>query len=117
MMGYLLRYYVFNGILTLKPPVRKVVIITDTLPLNKKKKQMVKAIKTHLASILPSTIPYAILHHDSKSNFGLQVADYYNWAILRKWKDGDLRSYRRVAKAVASEFDIFKNGYVVYYNN
>jgi len=33
--------------------------------------------------------------------------DYCNWAIYRKWKDDDRRSYNLIAPAVRSEFDIF----------
>ncbi len=76
---------------------------------------MEKAIKTTLADMLPTTARYRLLHHDSKSNFQLQIADYCNWAIYRKWSRNDLRSYDLIKGAVKSEFEIFKAGTTIYY--
>jgi hypothetical protein len=53
---------------------------------------------------------YCVLHHQFRSYAGLQVADYCNWAIYRKWSKGDLRSYERIKLAVRSESEIFKTG-------
>ncbi|MDN5882231.1 MAG: DUF3800 domain-containing protein, partial [Nitrosospira sp.] len=69
-----------------------------------------KAIKQTMAKALPAGIDFQILHHDSKSNFQLQVADYCTWAIYRKWARGDERSYCLIARAIRSEFDIFQSG-------
>lgn len=55
----------------------------DRIPVNKKRKAIEKAIKMTLPQMLPDSLRFRILHHDSKSCCGLQVADYFNWAIYR----------------------------------
>jgi len=88
---------------------------TDQLPLNKKRKAFEKAIKTTLAEMLPSHARYRVLHHESQSSISLQVADYCNWAIYKKWTTGDLRSNELIKAGIKSEFDIFKTGESYYY--
>ena len=94
---------------------KKVLIFTDTIPVKSKKKAIEKSIKQVLTKILPTNIPYSILHHSSKSNLDLQIADYCNWAIYRKWDTGDERSYILIKKYIKSEFDIFERGKKYYY--
>lgn len=111
MLGYLLRYSVekaFRG-------VGEVVVITDSLPVAKKRKAIEKAVKTVLANMLPESTPYRVMHHSSRAHYGLQIADYYNWAIFRKWEHGDDASYALIAKQIRSEFDIFRAGRRYYY--
>ncbi len=113
MVGYLIRY-VMNGCdLSL---VEEVIVITDSLP-SKKKEVFQKAIKMTLAKMLPSGVSYKILHHPSSSHYGLQVADYCNWAILRKWETGDDTHYKTIKPAIKSEFDIFRTGTTRYYDD
>jgi len=45
----------------------------------------------------------------------LQIADYCNWAIYRKWNSGDYRSYNVIGPVVRSEFEIFKTDSQFYY--
>jgi hypothetical protein len=112
MLGYLLRYILEQHDLKL---FREIIVFTDRLPVQKKKDAIEKAVKTTLAGVLPSTVRYRLLHHDSKSNCDLQIADYCTWAIYRKWNGGDLRSYHHIQPAVRSEFDIFRSGTRLYY--
>lgn len=112
MLGYLLRY-VIDWVM--REDGDEVVIITDTLPLKRKRAAIEKAIRGTLNRMLPRTARYRVLHHASKSHFGLQVADYCNWAILRKWTRGDKRYYDRIRPAIASEFEIFRSGTTLYY--
>ncbi len=56
-----------------------------------------------------------ILHHASKSHYGVQTADYCCWTIFRKRERGDASYYSRIKKAVRSEFAIFENGKTLYY--
>lgn len=74
-----------------------------------------KAAKVTLARILPKTARYRILHHDSKSNMDLQIVDYCNWAIYRKWDAQDERSYQLIRSVVVSEFDFCRTGTTLYY--
>jgi len=112
MMGYLLQY-VFRGIHT--DGVSEVIVITDRIPVSKKRNVVEKAVKTTLERMLPGGLPYRVIHHDSKSCSGLQVADYINWAIQRKWEREDARSYALVKHAIKTEFDIFQNGATYWY--
>ena len=94
-----------------------IVIVTDALPHQKKRRAIEKAVKLTLADMLSDDVPYRVLHHDSRSALGLQMADYCTWAIYRKWSTGfeDLRSYNVIAPAVCSEFDFFQRGTTLYY--
>lgn len=106
MLGRLLKYVLERS---LSKRHREVVIFTDRIPVKRKLKATEKAIKTTLKAMLPNSAAYRVYHHASMSNVYLQVADYCNWAILRKWTRNDLRSYRLIERMIRSEFEIFKN--------
>lgn len=93
----------------------KVIVFTDNLPIQRKKRAIEKAIKKVLVHKLPQSLAYYIFHHASKSNYDLQIVDYCNWAIYRKWESQDLRSYDIIERAIKSEFDIFRTGKEYYY--
>ena len=93
----------------------QIVVVTDRIPVAKKHSAVEKAIKTTLATLLPTDMPYRVLHHESKSSFELQAADYCNWAVYRKWDRGDERSYRIIRGAIGSETDILGEGDAFYY--
>lgn len=96
--------------------VRNLIIFTDYMPVNKKKKAMEKAVKLTLAGLVKEGLQYNIYHHQSKSNLNLQVVDYLNWSIFRKWERGNTRSYELIEQAVDGEWDVFRNGNTIYYN-
>lgn len=110
MLGYLLRYAVKKA-----PDVGEVVVITDNIPVAKKRNAIEKAVKTVLASMLTAGTPYRVMHHSSRAHYGLQIADYFNWAIYRKWEHGDDGSHSVIASQIRSEFDIFRKGTRHYY--
>jgi hypothetical protein len=112
MIGYLLRYVLNPKNLR---DFAEVIVITDSIPFSRKREAIEKAVKQTLSRMLPTGTKYRILHHASKSCAGLQVADYCNWAIFRKWERGDLRSYDLIQSGIQSEFDIFKSGHRYYY--
>jgi len=89
--------------------VEKVIVITDTIPVNKKRKAAEKAVRTALHSVLPPGIKYHILHHQSRSHYGLQVADYCCWAIFRKWQTGENAWYDHIKPAVRNELELFRD--------
>jgi hypothetical protein len=112
MISYLLRYVLDPKNLR---NFSEVIVITDSIPVSKKREAVEKAVKQTLSRMLPNGTRYKILHHASKSCTGLQIADYCNWAIFRKWERGDLRSYGLIRSGICSEFDIFKTGQRYYY--
>jgi hypothetical protein len=112
MLGYLLRYTIREESLA---SASEVIVVTDKLPLKQKRRAIEKAVKTTLKRMLPSNVKHRVMHHDSRSCCGLQVADYLNWAIFRKWESGDERSYKLIESALMSEFSIFRYGHTYYY--
>lgn len=104
MLGYLLR-----GALTaeLDSGAGRVVVITDTIPVNKKRKAVEKSIQGAVARNQLPGLKYRILHHQSRSHYGLQVADYCCWAIFRKWEMEDSTWYDRIKLAVRWESNVY----------
>lgn len=112
MLGYLLKY-ILNGY-----PLdhyREVIVFTDQIPVKKKRSAIEKTAKITLASMLPKSARYHVLHHDSKSNMDLQIVDYCSWAVYRKWDIKDERSYQVIRPVIASEFDFCRSGTTLYY--
>jgi hypothetical protein len=93
----------------------EVLVFTDSLPVKKKEEAIKKGIKENLGRVLPGLTKYRIYHHDSRSNLDLQIVDYINWAIYRKWNNNDLRSYELIKPAIASESDIFQSNQTFWY--
>lgn len=111
MLGYLLRYAISRA----THGIGEVVVITDSLPVAKKRKAIEKAVKISLAEMLPAATPYRVMHHASRAHYGLQIADYFNWAIFRRWEKGDVSFHNIISQQIQSEFEIFKNGSRFYY--
>jgi hypothetical protein len=99
MLGYLLKYILKQHDLG---SFKEVLVFTDTIPIRKKRGTIEKIIKMTLASQLPAGACHRLIHHESKSNLDLQIADYCTWAIYRKWTSGDARSYQHIQPAVTS---------------
>jgi hypothetical protein len=112
MIGYLLRH-IINGYDLSK--YREVIVFTDQLPVKKARRATEKAIKVTLKQMLPEGVRYRLLHHDSKSNMDLQITDYCNWAIYRKWDAQDERSYQMIRPVIASENDFCQKETNLYY--
>ncbi len=112
MLGYLLKYLFDSGALKQHD---EVVVMTDSLPMAQKRRVIEKEVKTILAKMLPADTPFRLLHHASRACLYLQIADYCNWAIYRKWEAGDRRSYDLISQAIRSEFEIFRTGTMHYY--
>lgn len=80
----------------------EIIVITDTIPVNRKRRAVEKATRTTLSQMLPG-VRYRVLHHQSRSHYGLQVADYCCWAVFRKWQRGERAWYDRISPAVRNE--------------
>jgi hypothetical protein len=112
MLGYLIK---FMTEYVVKKSASRFIIITDKIPHKGKIKAIEKAIIPHLARIVPEETRFTLLHHSSKSNYCLQVVDYCNWAIMRKWAREDTCYYDLIKTGIQSEFDIFNRGEFYYY--
>ena len=95
--------------------IKKVVAITDALPHARKRTAIAKQIRSAASRRQLPGIQYCLLHHASRSHFGLQMADYCSWAIQRKWEKAELDAYDRIKPAIRSELDIFQHGTTHYY--
>jgi Protein of unknown function (DUF3800) len=87
----------------------EVIVFTDSLPVQRKRAAVEKGVKMTLTAMLPASVRYRVLHHASKSNLDLQIADYCTWAIYRKWNLQDARSFQRIKPAVRREWDVLQS--------
>lgn len=110
MLGYLLKH-----VLTSIAPFDDVIVITDSIPHQKKRDAVEKGVKQALKAMLPAGMKYRVLHQSSRAHYGLQAVDYCNWAIYRKWDSGDTEFYEAIKPSLHSEYDIFKTGKKYYY--
>lgn len=76
----------------------ELVLITDRLPVARKRKAVTKAIKINAKSILGKRCH--VYHHQSKADYNLQIVDYFGWAIFRKWERNDTSFYEKLASAI-----------------
>ncbi len=83
--------------------LRKVIVITDTLPVKGRKKVVERTIQRLLSKEFPEKLKYQIMHHQSKSHYGLQVADYCCWAINRKFQRGQNTWFDMINPAIRNE--------------
>lgn len=105
LMNYVFKSYIFSMLC----------IFVDGVPASKGKKAFEGAIKSEIKLKCPG-IPFCIYHPPSASSSYLQVVDYINWAIFRKWENNDLRSYDLIKGLLGRpELDYFRNGWVDYY--
>jgi hypothetical protein len=75
------------------------VVVTDSLPVRSGGAAVRRAVRATLKAHTPDDSSFRLLHHASRADVNLQVADYCAWAAYRKWERGDERSFRIVAEA------------------
>lgn len=76
---------------------KRIVVVTDDLPKEAKKKQVVKPLKVMLNGFRRRTgIPYCLEHFPSESDYNLQIADYLCWAFMRLQTQGHSWPYSKV---------------------
>jgi hypothetical protein len=106
--------YVFN-----RYNIKNITIFTDEFPHRKWREAIEKGLKISIRMHLKKEAKFTILHHPSKTNFCLQAADYFSWAIYRKlgcWGDKEDRPYHEINEKVVSALELFKysNGTTYY---
>lgn len=69
----------------------QVLVVTDSLPPGKRGGGIERAIRHVLKSVMPQSTLYRVLHCPASEWYGLQVADYLNWAFFRRWERRDPR--------------------------
>ena len=82
---------------------------------SKSKRGMLKeAIDDVMNQVSPTPVIESVVR-PAVSDLCLQVADYCCWSIQRKWERGDVRSYDLIKSKIASEYDLFRRGTMIYY--
>lgn len=84
------------------PTADPVYVITDQIPVKRKREAVKKGLKASLAAVLGDR-RYELAHHTSSAHAGLQAADYLTWAVYRKYAGGDGRSYELIKHLIDSE--------------
>ena len=106
LLNYIFKAYLYS----------KLCIFIDSMPVNSQKKAFLSAIKSEIKDKQPKK-EYKIYFPSSTSNVFLQISDYVNWAISRKWERADTRSYDLIKKFLGKpELDIFQKGDMEYYS-
>ena len=105
MLSYLLKHLLHKELTT---DANEIIVITDSIPLRSRRHVIAKAVKRALTEMIPQTMKYRIMHHNSRSHFGLQVADYCCWAVFRKWERGDTTHFDRIRPSLASEYQMLR---------
>jgi hypothetical protein len=105
MLGYLLNYVLNKIYIT---AFKEILVITDSVPNSRHGKALEKTIAQTVGSMLKGKTNYRIMHHSSKSCFSLQITDYCNYAIYRKWERNDFCYYDLLKSKVKSEINIFE---------
>lgn len=90
-------------------------IFTDTIPVQKKSNAIIGSIKTSLKEFLGGKAEYTLRPMESKSDFGLQAADYCSWAIFRAWTNNEYDRHSEIERAIVQESDFFRSGKITYY--
>jgi hypothetical protein len=80
-----------------------IMVVTDTLPLQRERRALEKAFRTALRRYLGNR-QFTVVHHASAAHAGLQAVDYCTWALQRKLR-GDGRSYERIRQWIRSEWE------------
>ena len=110
MTRYLLDYLLVGRVGTFD----RLFIFLDTIPVQRKKKEIIGGLKRAVAAVLPG-VPYHFEERDSRGEHLLQLADYACWALYVARERAEHRPGRAIAGLVASDFDVFRSGSTLYY--
>lgn len=110
MAEYLLTYVVRGRIGSFD----RLFIVLDTIPVAKKRRDVVGGLKTAMARLLPAT-PYTLASHDSRGEHLLQLADYCGWALYVARERREMRPRAAIASLIHSDWEVFAAGTTRYY--
>ena len=84
----------------------KAIVITDSIPFKHRRRIAEQNIRTALEQALPESAKWEIMHHQSRSHYGLQIADYCCWAMHQRWEKDRPEWFDRIRASVHSEISI-----------
>lgn len=91
-------------------------VITDKIPVRKKRSAVISSIKHNVKQqLLDSRTTYTVKQMESKTDFGLQAADYASWSIFQVWERGESHYRHSISHAIVREVDYFHYGKTEYY--
>jgi hypothetical protein len=73
---------------------------SQLIPVRRERAAVTKAVKLALHERAKDAFEYRILHHASRADLNLQVADYVSWCVYRLAARADRRSFLRVEPCV-----------------
>ena len=89
-----------------RPGSERIVLITDSIPVAKKRQAVAKAFKQHVRTALGDR-PFTVVHQPSSAHMCLQAADYFMWAIHKKWSYGEMRPYSAIESMIKGETRVY----------
>lgn len=93
----------------LEPETDTVLVFTDALSVGRYKEKAKEAFKSESRTRLPNHIDLHCFHHNSCSNYWLQVADYCAWSVGRKWEQSKPDAYQKIRSRLAAyELDVLQ---------
>lgn len=95
-------------------PTPEILVVAAEISLTAKRDAYVQAVQQSMNRVAPA-VRYQVAFWPAQTDLCVQAADYCSWAIMRKWEQGDDRSYRRIAAKVGREYDLFARGSLTYY--
>lgn len=95
--------------------VGHVCLISDRIPVQKKSSAIIGSVKKRLRMHLAEEVGFSFVQMDSKSDFGLQAADYCSWAIYRTWARGECAYRNFIGDAIAFEADVLADRKTLFY--
>lgn len=89
-------------------------VFMDTIPVAKKRQDVVGGLKVAIAKLLPTT-SYVVAPRDSRGEHLLQLADYCGWALYVARERRELRPRTSIAPLIHSDWEVFASGTMRYY--
>lgn len=84
-------------------PYDRVMVMLDSIPVQKRRRAIIGAIKHTLGSLLKGGgTAFSVMPMASKSELCLQAVDYYSWALYRKWESGDPTQLERLGDNIVA---------------
>ncbi len=98
--------YLIDKVLERFPGSERIVLITDNIPVAKKRQAVAKAFKQHVRAALGDR-PFTVVHQSSSAHMCLQAADYFMWAIYKKWSYAEMRPYAAIQSMIRGETRVY----------
>lgn len=93
----------------------ELVVVAASLGTKKDRQAFRRAVEAVITQCCPTGVNFRVVSMRDDALAGLQLADYYLWAIMRDVEQGDPRSRHWAEVKKKSEFQLFASGTTRYY--